>query len=254
MRIPSRIQRLHCESAIRAGIPLTASAQQSHYLRNVLRMRSDDEILIFNGSDGEWLARLRIDGRRQTLLEPVRLVRPQPPAPDLHFLFAPIKAGRLDWLVQKATEMGAGVLRPVLTRHTQPVRFAAERMRANVIEAAEQCGVLSVPSISPPARLERVLEEWDGARALVFCDEAAEARNPLAALEGVRGRPAAILVGPEGGFSQEEREALLRLPFVTAISLGPRILRADTAAVAALAVFQAAAGDWRADIAWGDSV
>ncbi len=244
MHIPSRIQRLHCDSPIHAGEPIAATPQQVHYLLHVLRMRQGDEVLVFNGRDGEWLARLRGEGRKEWRLEPLRQTRPQPPAADLQFCFAPLKSGRMDYLVQKATEMGAGRLRPVLTQHTQQQRFSADRMLANVIEAAEQCGILSVPALDPPLRLTDLIEGWESGRALVFCDEAAEIDNPISALQPLRGRPAGILIGPEGGFSASERETLRQLPFVTAISLGPRILRADTAAVAALALFQAVAGDW----------
>ena len=165
---------------------------------------------------------------------------------DLHYLFAPLKSARLDYMVQKAVEMGVARLQPVITRHGQVARVNAERMRANAIEAAEQCGILSLPEIAAPVALPRLLAERDPARWLVFCDEDAEVANPAAALAAVRPHaPLAVLIGPEGGFAEDERAALLKLPNVVRLALGPRILRADTAAVAALTLVQAVLGDWR---------
>lgn len=244
MRARHRMQRLHCEAAIAQGVAIEATEGQAHYLRNVLRMSAGDPVLLFNGTDGEWRAELSPEGRKRLTLVPVEQTRPQPPRSDLLFCFAPIKAGRLDYLVQKATEMGAGAIRPVVTQYTQPVRLGEARLAANIIEAAEQCGILSVPALLPSLPLARLLEEWEAGRALVFCDEASAPGNPLAALAALRGRPLAVLIGPEGGFSPAERERLLATDFVTPISLGPRILRADTAGVAALALVQATAGDW----------
>lgn len=173
-----------------------------------------------------------------------RQERPQPPVPDLVYAFAPLKAGRLDYMVQKAVEMGAGALQPVVTQHTQVAKPPMEKMQANLIEAAEQCGVLSLPALHPPVKLDRLLAGWDRERRLIFCDEDAATDNPLPALRAVAEAKIGLLVGPEGGFSDDERRMLRALPFVTAIPLGPRILRADTAAVAALALVQATLGDW----------
>jgi 16S rRNA (uracil1498-N3)-methyltransferase len=175
----------------------------------------------------------------------VQLARAQTAGPDIHYLFAPLKHARLDYMVQKATEMGASKLQPVLTRRTVAARVNGERLRANAIEAAEQCGILNVPEVAAPERLEALLHNWDERRALVFCDEAAEVANPLAALNRLEGRPLAVLVGPEGGFEASEQAGLRAKPFTVPISLGPRIMRADTAAVAALALINAAIGDWR---------
>jgi 16S rRNA (uracil1498-N3)-methyltransferase len=172
-------------------------------------------------------------------------MREQTAAPDLHYLFAPLKQARLDYMVQKAVEMGVGRLRPVLTQHTQVSRVNLERMEANAIEAAEQCGILSIPAIEPPVKLSEALENWDASRRLIFCDEGASLSDPAQALMKADPGPAALLIGPEGGFSPAERAKLLALPFVTQLSLGPRILRADTAAVAALALMQTFIGDWR---------
>lgn len=229
------------------GAPVSFDRNQSNYLINVLRLRDGDDVLVFNGRDGEWRGRLGLAGRKSAELVDLRLSRPQPPAPDLLYLFAPLKHARLDYMVQKAVEMGAGRMRPVLTQHTQASRVNIERMRANVIEAAEQCGVLHVPAVEDEEKLDRMLERFardEPLRRLIFCDEGEETTNPFASLSGLARGPLAVLIGPEGGFSDDERRTLRALPFVTTIPLGPRILRADTAAVAALAVIQATLGDW----------
>jgi 16S rRNA (uracil1498-N3)-methyltransferase len=217
---------------------------QAHYLGTVLRLTSGERVLIFNGRDGEWSATVQTLKRAAGLVAETR-TRPQPVPADLHYLFAPLKAARLDYMVQKAVEMGVSALQPVLTRHGQVSRINAERMLANAIEAAEQCGLLSLPEIKPLAHLADVLAAWEPERRLVFCDEDAEVKSPVAALSGLPAAPLALLIGPEGGFSAEERDMLLKRPHVVRLSLGPRILRADTAAVAALAIIQAVAGDWR---------
>jgi 16S rRNA (uracil1498-N3)-methyltransferase len=202
-------------------------------------------MLLFNGRGGEWLARLAQKTRKAVRLVAVEQTRPQPPLPDLVYCFAPLKQARLDYLVQKAVEMGAGVLQPVLTQHTQVARIASDRIAANAIEAAEQCGILAIPELREAVRLDRLLSGWDANRRLIFCDEDSATNNPLPALQRIAEKKLGLLVGPEGGFSEAERRELRALPFVSAIPLGPRILRADTAAVAALAVIQAAIGDWR---------
>ncbi len=223
-------------------VPLTKD--QAHYLTNVLRLGNGGSVLAFNGRDGEW--RCGLEGRKSTAaLRPVELVRDQPSASPLHLCFAPLKHARLDYLVQKAVEMGAGVLQPVLTRRTQAARVNEERMRANAVEAAEQCGILTVPEVRAPLRLDALLAGWDAARLMVFCDEDADVADPLAALARAPAGPAAVIIGPEGGFDEGERAALLALPRHLRLSLGPRILRADTAAVAALALVGAVLGDWR---------
>jgi 16S rRNA (uracil1498-N3)-methyltransferase len=177
-------------------------------------------------------------------LEAVEQTRPQHPLPDLVYCFAPLKVGRLDYLVQKAVEMGAGVLQPVITQHTQLAKVGTERLQANVVEAAEQCGILAIPEVREAQKFPALLSGWDWERRLIFCDESAETNNPLPVLKAVPEKKLGLLIGPEGGFSEEERRQLRALPFVTAVPLGPRILRADTAAVAALAVIQATIGDW----------
>ena len=237
--------RLFIGSPLSEGALHECDAAQTNYLAGVLRLDTGAELLVFNGTDGEWLAEIAELGRRTCRLRAVKRVRPQSEGPDLHYLFAPLKRSRLDYMVQKATEMGVSRLHPVLTRRTQAERVNSERMRANAIEAAEQCGILRIPEIAEPAKLERVLDGWPPARRLIFCDEAADIANPLEALSRLPAGPLAVLVGPEGGFTVEERERLRALAFVTPLSLGPRILRADTAAVAVLTLVNASLGDWR---------
>jgi len=238
--------RLFVDAPLGAGQSVALERNQSNYLGNVLRLSAGDTILVFNGHDGEWQA--RITGRKKAdSLEIVNQTRPQDRLPDIAYVFAPLKHARLDYMVQKAVEMGASRLQPVLTRHTQVSRVNSERMRANVIEAAEQCGILSLAEVAEPVALDRFLDKRATSRLLVFCDEAADIGNPTEALQ--RGLTPAdgidVLIGPEGGFAEEERALLLRQPKTLRLSLGPRILRADTAGVAALALVQAALGDWR---------
>jgi 16S rRNA (uracil1498-N3)-methyltransferase len=244
MRANYKMQRLFVPDDLGPDIEFEASPQQGHYLMHVLRLGEGAEILLFNGRDGEWSVAIAAKSKKAVRLKVLTLQRPQPPLPDLVYCFAPLKQGRLDYLVQKAVEMGAGVLQPVITQHTQVAKPGIERLRANVVEAAEQCGILAVPDVREAQKFERLLAGWDKDRRLILCDEDASTNNPLPALQAVREKKFGLLVGPEGGFSDEERRMLRALPFVTAIPLGPRILRADTAAVAALAVIQATVGDW----------
>jgi 16S rRNA (uracil1498-N3)-methyltransferase len=244
MRANYRLQRLFVPNDLSAGTTFEADPQQSHYLAHVLRLGEGAEVLLFNGREGEWSAAVTTRSKKAVRLEVRELQRPQPPLPDLVYCFAPLKQGRLDYLVQKAVEMGAGILQPVVTQHTQVPKLGLDRLRANVVEAAEQCGILAIPEVRDTEKLERLLAGWDAERRLIFCDEDASTNNPMPALAAVTERKLALLVGPEGGFSEEERKMLRALPFVTPIPLGPRILRADTAAVAALAVIQASIGDW----------
>jgi 16S rRNA (uracil1498-N3)-methyltransferase len=241
-----RKPRLFVDAALAPGVTVALERSQSNYLGNVLRLAAGDTILAFNGRDGEWQA--SIAGRkRPDSLTIVAQTRAQDRLPDLAYVFAPLKHARLDYMVQKAVEMGASSLQPVLTRFTQVSRVNGERMRANVVEAAEQCGILSIAAVAEPMTLDRYLSGRDGQRLLVFCDEAADALNPVRALQAERaaGTGIDVLIGPEGGFAEEERAVLLRQKRTLVLSLGPRILRADTAAVAALALVQAVRGDWR---------
>jgi 16S rRNA (uracil1498-N3)-methyltransferase len=239
-----RSPRLFIDADLATGASVPLDRNQSNYLGNVLRLAAGGAILVFNGRDGEWQA--AISGRkRPDLLELIAQTRPQDSLPDLHYVFAPLKHARLDYMVQKAVEMGASTLQPVLTRFTQVARVNGERMRANVIEAAEQCGILSIAAVAEPEPLQRWLSQREVRRLLIFCDEAAEVANPVAALQAEAAPDGVdVLIGPEGGFAEEERALLLRQPRTLRLSLGPRILRADTAAVAALALVQAVLGNW----------
>ena len=244
-----RSPRLFIDAALAAGVTVELDRNQSNYLGNVLRLAAGETILAFNGRDGEW--RAAIAGRkRPDSLTIQSQSRPQDRLPDLAYVFAPLKHARLDYMVQKAVEMGASQLQPVLTRFTQVSRVNSERMRANAIEAAEQCGILSVAGIAEPMPLERYLGQREARRLLVFCDEAADVADPLQALRTERETANGIdvLIGPEGGFAEEERAMLLRQPRTLRLSLGPRVLRADTAGVAALALVQAALGDWTGSV------
>ena len=259
-RYDFRSPRLHVEDALKAGASVPLGKAQAHYLGNVLRLKAGDGVLAFNGRDGEWRAELSGEGKRPTLALKEQ-TREQTVPRDLHYLFAPLKHERLDYMVQKAVEMGVTRLQPVLTQHSQVRRVNAERMRTNAVEAAEQCGVLSIPEIGEPITFGRVLAARKPDRLLVFCDEDAAVKDPVAALSAGRPAPSAmlpltmagtggpqpmaVLIGPEGGFSEDERAALLKQPNIVRLSLGPTILRADTAAVAALALVQAVLGDWR---------
>ena len=241
-----RSPRLFVDAALAAGETVALERNQSNYLGNVLRLSAGETILVFNGRDGEWQA--SIAGRkRPDSLTIVARTRPQDRLPDLAYVFAPLKHARLDYMVQKAVEMGASSLQPVLTRFTQVARVNSERMRANVIEAAEQCGILSIAEVAEPVALDRYLGQRDAAAPAGVLRRGRRCRQSAAGAAS-RGRPAPsgidVLIGPEGGFAEEERAMLLRQPRILRLSLGPRILRADTAAVAALALVQAALGDW----------
>jgi 16S rRNA (uracil1498-N3)-methyltransferase len=250
-RYDFRSPRLFLGQTLAQGATLGLEAAQANYLVNVLRLKAGANVLVFNGRDGEWRAELTATGKKKAALNVVERTREQTVAPDLHYLFSPLKHARLDYMVQKAVEMGVSRLAPIMMRHTQAERVNLDRMRANAIEAAEQCGVLNVPEIVEPRKFESLTRGWKAERLLVFCDEDADVKDPVAALAsarsgGLAGRlPISVLVGPEGGFAEHERDALLKLPNVVRLALGPRILRADTAAIAALTLVQAVLGDWR---------
>jgi len=216
---------------------------QAHYLTGVMRLRQGDAVLVFNGRDGEWQAHLQEAGKRGGVLTVAAPTAPQQDPPDLWLIFAPIKKARTDFIVEKAAEMGAARIMPVQTRFTNSERIRQDRLQAHAVEAAEQCGGTFVPPVAELQPLSALLDGWDAGRRILWADESRA--GPAETLSGLPRGPWAILIGPEGGFSPEERAQLSRLPFVTPVSLGPRILRADTAAVAALALWQAALGDWR---------
>ncbi len=235
--------RLHVEMPLSEGADFALVPEQGHYLVNVLRQGIGDTVTLFNGNDGEWLAYITTVSKKSIHVRLERRTADVKRPPDIDYLFAPLKHARLDYMAQKATELGARRLRPVITQRTISERINLDRMRANAIEAAEQCNLVFVPEVMQPLPLAKVLAAWDPQRRLIYCDETALVANPVAALQTLK-PPAAVLVGPEGGFTPEERTQLKSLPFVTAISLGPRIMRADTVAIAALALVQATIGDW----------
>jgi 16S rRNA (uracil1498-N3)-methyltransferase len=243
---PAKI-RLFVEAELDAGVSVGVTAQQAHYLKHVLRLGTGASVGLFNGRDGEWAARIDGIGRGWASLAVHTRTRPQRPDPDLWLVFAPIRRARIDFVAQKATELGAALLWPVFTQFTVMSRVNTERLRANAIEAAEQSERLSVPAVREPVSLDTLLAGWPTDRRLFVCDETGTA-PPVATVFGAstlpRGTPAALLIGPEGGLAGAELDRLAKLPFVSRVGLGPRVLRADTAALAALACWQALAGDW----------
>jgi 16S rRNA (uracil1498-N3)-methyltransferase len=246
-RVPDydfRTPRLFVDQALTAEATLTLEREPSHYLLHVLRLKPDDVVLIFNGKTGEFLAQITEAGKKGAKLRLIRQTRPQTAQGRIELLFAPLKQARLDYLVQKAVEMGVAKITPVITQHTQVSRLNPDRLFANMIEAAEQCGIIAVPELLPERKLEAVLDTWEPGRTLIFCDERAEITNPLVALQKPIAGPISLLIGPEGGFSTDERQKISKIQSVIPISLGPRILRADTAVVAALALLQATSGDF----------
>jgi 16S rRNA (uracil1498-N3)-methyltransferase len=245
-RTDFRTPRLYVPHDLAAGAALTLDPQQINYLMNVLRLGAGASVLLFNGRDGEFSSVIAGGSRKSMALTVGAQIRPQETPADIDYLFAPLKHARLDYMAQKAVEMGARRLRPVITRHTQVARINLERLRANAIEACEQCGIIWTPEIAPIEPLAETLRHWPAERLLVFCDEDEETANPLDRLAGARADGGVgLLVGPEGGFDDAERAAILATPRVIRVSLGPRVLRADTAAVAGLALIQATLGDWR---------
>jgi 16S rRNA (uracil1498-N3)-methyltransferase len=238
---PRSLPRLYVAPPLSAGVLVALDAAQANYLGNVLRFREGDELLLFDGVSGEWLASVAEVGKKRMSLAVVQPTRAQEGVPDLWLAFAPIKKGRVDWLVEKAVELGVARLVPVITQRTIVDRLNLERMRAHIVEAAEQCGRTALATIDPPLKLDAFLRGRDPARTLFFADESGGERATAAFAPG----PATLLVGPEGGFTPDEASAIRAAPGATAISLGPRILRAETAALAGVAAWMVAVGDWR---------
>lgn len=236
--------RLFVPNDLSAGAGVVPTVDQSRYLTSVMRLSVGAELLLFNGRDGEWRATIVEATKRGCLLKAEEQTRTMALGPDLDLIVAMVKRGRVETIVEKAAELGARRVRLTITRRTNVDFVKLGRLDAIAMEAAEQTGRLDVPEVADPEKLDKILDGWDPARRLVFCDEGGDARPAIEALAGT-GDPAAILIGPEGGFAPEERERLRGLSFVTPVSLGPRILRADTAAISAMTLWQAAAGDWR---------
>ena len=237
--------RLFVTADLHEGASIPLDGDQAHYLFAVMRRSVGALVAVFNGRDGEWLAGVTEAGKRRGVLVARAPGQPQRGLPDLWLLFAPLKKSRTDFIVEKAAELGIARIQPVFTRHTNAERLRIDRLRAHAIEAAEQCGETNVAEVSDPARLDALLDGWDPARRILFCDERRDAPPAAAALEAAPDGPWAILIGPEGGFAPEEFDRLARHACVLPVSLGPRILRADTAAVAAVTLWQAMRGDWR---------
>ncbi|MEM7545083.1 MAG: 16S rRNA (uracil(1498)-N(3))-methyltransferase [Pseudomonadota bacterium] len=237
--------RLFVEDALTAGASVAPSRDQVHYLSAVMRQGPGGEVLLFNGRDGEWLAEIELIGKRSAVLICRVQERPQSKPPDIWLAFAPIKKARTDFIAEKATEMGVRRILPVTTRRTNSDRVREDRLRAHAVEAAEQCGLLAVPQVDPVIRLEKLLDDWNPARRIMFCDETGDHGAAADTLRAAEDGPWAVLIGPEGGFDAGEVSRLRALPFSVPVSLGPRILRADTAAVAALSLWQSTLGDWR---------
>lgn len=235
--------RLHIPQPLSAGAALAPTLDQSRYLTQVMRLKAGDPLLVFNGADGEWRCAMAEVLKKGAVLRAEEQVRAQVRPPDVHLLIATVKKSALEFAVEKATELGAARIGLVLTARTQPQHVRMDRLAAIAEESAEQTGRLDVPVVEAPRKLAEVLDGWNGARRLMFCDETG-GEPALTALAAAGAGPWAILIGPEGGFSPEERDRLRALPFTTAVSLGPRVLRADTAATAALTLWQAAVGDW----------
>jgi len=236
--------RLFIPHDLAAGAELALDHAQSHYLASVMRQGVGDEILLFNGRDGEWLSRVTAVTKRAVAVRAESLARPQATGPDLDLIVALVKRGRLETIVEKAAELGARRVRLLITERTNADRARVERLTAIAIEAAEQTGRLDAPQVLEPVKLAKLIEEWDAGRRLLFCDEAGDAQPLLAALRDQSAGPWAILIGPEGGFSAKERAIIRALDLAIPASLGPRILRADTAAISALTLWQAVLGDW----------
>jgi 16S rRNA (uracil1498-N3)-methyltransferase len=238
--------RLYVAADLAGGLSIGLEPSQAHYVKTVLRLAEGAVLALFNGRDGEWLGRVDAAGKGWCSVKLFEQRRRQESVPDLWLVFAPVKRARLDFLVEKATELGVAALHPVLTQRTIVERVNLGRLRANAIEAAEQTERLSVPELAEPEKLSRLMARWPAQRRLLLCDESGAA-PPIAEVLGQAAPGAwAVLVGPEGGFAESELDALRKFPFVSPVGLGPRVLRADTAAVAALAVVQALVGDWRA--------
>jgi 16S rRNA (uracil1498-N3)-methyltransferase len=239
---PRSTPRLFVETPLSLGTPVRVEGGQAHYLLSVLRMKAGDPVKLFDDATGEWLGVAAAIGKRDLILDVTGQLREREPVPDLWLCAAPIKKGRIDWVAEKACELGVARLVPVLTRRTVIDRLNGERLRSHMIEAAEQCDRTALPDLAEPVKLEALLRDWPADRALFFADETGG--EPAAAAMAARKGPAAILIGPEGGFDDAEREAIRALPQAVGIGLGPRILRAETAAAAAVAIWMTAAGDW----------
>ncbi len=236
--------RLYIDAAISANVPLPLNTEQWHYLRNVMRLNDGDNIMIFNGHDGEWFGCLIFETKKRLLISPIKQTKPQPPKPQLVYAFAPLKKGRIDYMVQKATELGTGILQPIITDYTVNHKIKPQKLIANAIEAAEQCTMLNIPTINPIIKFTDFIDSFSQTHKIIFCDEKQASSSPINIISTLKGNKICVLIGPEGGFSPSEREQLYSAKNTIPISLGSRIMRADTAAISALTLVQATIGDW----------
>ncbi len=244
MRADYTLSRLYVTDAITGGVQIELPKPQAHYIATVMRRSEGDAVRIFNAEAGEWRADIIAASKKSVSLRVETQLRAPEPMPDIWIIFAPVKRARTDFIIEKSTELGAAQIHPVITARTQFPKLRLDRMQAQVIEAAEQTERLDIPAVFDPVKLEKMLTDWDAGRTLIFADEAGGGQTALEAAQGLAG-PAAILIGPQGGFTDSERDILKSKPFVRPVSLGPRILRADTAALSMLTLYQAASGDWR---------
>ncbi len=243
--IKHTIKHIYITSDIQENVAVSLGKEQTHYLKNVMRMKLSDNIYIFNGKHGLWEGEIVSLAKKSCDILPVKQLKEQLDEPDIWLIFAPVKNVRIDFIAQKATELGVSVLQPVITQNTIVSRVNIDRLRSNAIEASEQCERLTVPPVHEPIKLQNMINSWDTERNIMLCDESGEGGTIANILSSKkRGDKWAILIGPEGGFSQEELATLRKLPYVTSVGLGPRILRADTAAIAALSCWQEHLGDW----------
>jgi 16S rRNA (uracil1498-N3)-methyltransferase len=239
---PASTPRLFIDQPLGLDAAPVIDGPAAHYLLNVMRLKAGDPLLLFDNRSGEWLASIADAGKRAATIRIERRMRPLDTVPDLWLCFAPVKKARLDWIIEKATELGVARLQPVITERTIVERVKHERLEAQIVEACEQCGRTALPELAEPVKLPQLLDAWPGDRTLLFADE--EGGEPMASIAAPA--PAALLTGPEGGFTARERDLLLAAPAVKRIALGPRILRAETAAIAGLALWMAQHGDWTA--------
>ncbi|NRA87984.1 MAG: 16S rRNA (uracil(1498)-N(3))-methyltransferase [Rhizobiales bacterium] len=239
-----KLSRLYLDAPIIKNSGLQLNNDQWHYVCNVMRLNEGDQIMIFNGKDGEWLSEIKYETKKRILLNPIKQTKPQPDKPQLVYAFAPLKKGRVDYMIQKATELGVGILQPIITDHTIGHKVKLEKYVANAIEAAEQCTMLNIPTIKQAIKFDTFIHDFATNYQIIFCDEAAKSQSPLNDIGKLKSQKICVLIGPEGGFSSNERAALLQMNNSLSISLGPRIMRADTAAIAALTLVQATIGDW----------
>ena len=236
--------RLYVEESLNQGVSIRVHDGKVNYIANVMRRKIADEVVLFNGKDGEWLSQIGHISKKEIGLNVIKKLKDQKPEPDVWLVFAPIKVGRIDYMIEKAVELGVASLHPVITERTIVTRVNIDRLQAHAVEAAEQCERLNVPKVNTEEKLHKLIEKWPSDRAIIFCDETGRGRPIVELLPEIKENKYAIFIGPEGGFTENEFKLLLKMKNVYPLHLGPRVMRADTAAISALACFQALKGDW----------